>query len=104
MITQQEDYKELEKENDVEEIFLKKYINFISLSYVRGLKVCIQSCYEGSLVIRFCVVGLLTFFGHEAYGILVPQPEIGPAPSTVESQNLNHWTIREVPKSQLKQL
>ena len=31
-----------------------------------------------------------------ACGILVPQPEIKPAPSVLEAQSLNHWTIRQV--------
>ena len=42
------------------------YLYFISLSWGRGLKVCIQSCSAGSLLIRFVC------FGHEARGILVP--------------------------------
>ena len=33
----------------------------------------------------------------EAYGILVPQPEIEPAPPAVEVWSLNHCTSREVP-------
>ena len=32
-----------------------------------------------------------------AFGILVPQQGIEPAPPAVEAQSLNHWTTREVP-------
>ena len=34
---------------------------------------------------------------HAVCGILVPQPEIEPAPPAVEAQSLNHWTAKEVP-------
>ena len=34
-----------------------------------------------------------------ACGILVSQPSIEPAPLGWEAQNLNHWTVREVPKN-----
>ena len=40
----------------------------------------------------------LFWLRHSACGILVPRPGIEPAPPAVEAQNLNHWTIREVPK------
>ena len=33
----------------------------------------------------------------KACGILVPQPEIKPAPSALEALSLNHWTPREIP-------
>ena len=33
-----------------------------------------------------------------ACGILVPQPGIEPMSPAVETQSLNHWTAREVPK------
>ena len=40
----------------------------------------------------------LTFWPYRtACGILVPQPEIEPAPPAVEARSLNHWTTREVP-------
>ena len=39
----------------------------------------------------FCV----SYFGHEACGILAPQPGIESKPATLEG--LNHWTVREVP-------
>ena len=45
-----------------------------------------------SFKILFFVVGKV------ACGILVPQPGIKPAVSTMEVQNLNHWTTREVPR------
>ena len=32
------------------------------------------------------------------YGILVPQPGIEPVPLALESQNVKHWTFREVLK------
>ena len=35
--------------------------------------------------------------GHVACGVLVSQPGIRPAAPTLEGQNLNHWTAREVP-------
>ena len=35
---------------------------------------------------------------HMAYGILVPQPGIEPSPLALESQNVKHWTFREVLK------
>ena len=41
----------------------------------------------------------LSFFfrpHHTAWGILVPQPGIKPAPLAVEAQILNHRTTREV--------
>ena len=34
-----------------------------------------------------------------AYGILVPQPGIEPAPPALEGQSLNHWTTREAPET-----
>ena len=42
------------------------------------------------------------FFGffwpyHGAYGILVPQPGIDPAPPAVNARNLSYWTAREIP-------
>ena len=38
------------------------------------------------------------FFLAEAHGgILVPQPEIEPVPSTLEAQSLNQWTLGEDP-------
>ena len=33
-----------------------------------------------------------------ACGILVPRPGIEPVPPAVETQSLNHWTTREVPR------
>ena len=41
---------------------------------------------------------ILFYFGHEACGILVPQPGIEPGPPAVELWSPNHWTAREVPK------
>ena len=46
----------------------------------------------------FCFIALL-FFSCAAYGILVFQPEMEPAPPAVEVQSLNHCTTREVPYS-----
>ena len=40
------------------------------------------------------------FFYHMACAILVPWPGIEPASPALEAQCLNHWTTREVPKSQ----
>ena len=37
------------------------------------------------------------FFGHAAFGILVPRPGIEPVPPALEAWSLNHWTAREVP-------
>ena len=34
-----------------------------------------------------------------ASGILVPQPGIKPTPPALETQNLNHWITRVVPRS-----
>ena len=34
---------------------------------------------------------------HVAYGILIPWPGIEPVTPALEAQNLNHWTIKEVP-------
>ena len=39
-----------------------------------------------------------------AFGILVPQPGIEPAPPTMEAWSLNHWTTREVPQTSLVSL
>ena len=33
-----------------------------------------------------------------ACGILVPPPGLEPVPPAVEARNLNHWTLREVPR------
>ena len=38
---------------------------------------------------------------HVTFGILVPQPGIEPVPPAVEAQSLNHWTAREVPRTEL---
>ena len=35
-----------------------------------------------------------------ACGILVQQSGIEPMPPAVETQSLNHWTAKEVPRSQ----
>lgn len=35
-------------------------------------------------------------FGQVAFGILVPQPGVKPAPPAVEAQSINNWAIREV--------
>ena len=43
------------------------------------------------------------FLGHAlcaACGILVPRPGVKPASPAVEARSLNHWTTREVPRSQ----
>ena len=40
---------------------------------------------------------IFIFFDSTARAILVLQPEIELAPPTVEAQNLNYWTAREVP-------
>ena len=37
------------------------------------------------------------FFGHVAWGILVPRPGIEPQPLVVKVWSPNHWTIREFP-------
>ena len=36
-----------------------------------------------------------------ACGILVSLPSIEPAPLGLEVQNLNHWTVREVPRKKI---
>ena len=48
----------------------------------------------------FLLLLLLMFwvFGHEACGILAPQPGIKPAPSALEVRSLNPWTSREDPR------
>ena len=43
-------------------------------------------------------ITFLFVVGKVACGILVSQPGIKPAVSTMEVQNLNHWTTREVPR------
>ena len=35
---------------------------------------------------------------HAACGVLVPRPGIEPRHPAVETQSLNHWTAREVPR------
>ena len=40
------------------------------------------------------------FWATLACGILVPQPGIEPVPRAVEAPSPNHWTAREVPKTQ----
>ena len=40
---------------------------------------------------------IFIFFDSTACEMLVLQPEIELAPPTVEAQNLNYWTAREVP-------
>ena len=37
---------------------------------------------------------------HMIYGILVPQPRLEPVPLEVKVQSLNHWTTREIPRTQ----
>ena len=34
---------------------------------------------------------------HEAYVVLVPQPEIEPMPAVLETPSVNGWTAMEVP-------
>ena len=46
----------------------------------------------------FIIIIILIFWPcHVAWGILVPRPGIEPVPSALEAQNLNHWTIKEIP-------
>ena len=47
----------------------------------------------------FYFLNFLLFFWlcHAACRILVPQAGIEPTPPAMEVQNLNHWTVREVP-------
>ena len=41
---------------------------------------------------------MFCFFGHEARGILAPQPGMEPAPPTWEGEALNPWTTSEILK------
>ena len=41
------------------------------------------------------------FFGHVAYGILVPRPGIEPRPSAMKVRSANHWTAREFPSKSI---
>ena len=41
---------------------------------------------------------LFIWLHHVAYGILVPCPGIEPTPSGLESQSLNHWTAKDIPR------
>ena len=50
----------------------------------------------------FCFIlfwGVFLAIPHSC-GILVPQPGIEPVPPAVEVHSLNHWTAREVPKTE----
>ena len=50
--------------------------------------------------ISFFVVVVVCFAfqpHHVACGILIPWPGIEPVTPALEAQNLNHWTIKEVP-------
>ena len=40
------------------------------------------------------------FFGHEACGILAPQPGIEPTPPALEGEVSNHRTTGEVPREE----
>ena len=42
------------------------------------------------------------FFGCGACEILALQPGVETAPSALEVQSLNHWTVREVPRISFK--
>lgn len=55
------------------------------------------------LLVCFCFLSFLFFFlkaGHASGGIFVPQAGIKPEPLALEVQSPDHWTAREVPKSQ----
>ena len=40
---------------------------------------------------------IMIWLCYMACGILVPRPELEPAPPVLEAQRVNHWAIREVP-------
>ena len=46
-------------------------------------------------VTQYCFCCMFWFFGHEACGILAPQPGIEPAAPALEGEVF--WTAREVP-------
>ena len=48
--------------------------------------------------IEYCFCFIFYFFGHEAHGLLAPQPGIEPVSPCIGRQILNPWTTREAPK------
>ena len=46
-----------------------------------------------------CLILAFFFFFHKTCYILLPQLGIEPMPPAVEAQSLNHWTTREVPRT-----
>ena len=70
------------------------FLNFLLMwTILKSLLNLLQYCF----CFRFC------FFVHKSCGISSPQPEIKPAPMTVEVEDsttglpgLNHWTAREI--------
>ena len=59
--------------------------------------------WENEIEIRSCVLFLIFVFLAMQHGmrILVSQRRIKPMPPALEVQCLNHWTVREVPRSYL---
>ena len=58
---------------------------------------------ENIITLHWIYFSLFNFFAEQcAYNIIVPQPEIEPMPSEVDTWSLNHWTTREVPYTELK--
>ena len=53
----------------------------------------LQHC---QLHVQFLLFSLF-FFGHMAFGVLLPPLGIKNIPPALEAQSPNHWTAREVP-------
>ena len=72
--------------------FLLFFRGMCFVLFLKGFVLAFCSVWGGGFVVyflfRLCPV---------VCRILVPQPRIEPTPSAVEAQNLNHWTVREVP-------
>ena len=62
-------------------LFFKVFIDFLNL-----------------LNLKYDFYCMFWFFGHEACGIMVPQPGIEPVPPALGGKVFNHGTVREVPK------
>ena len=61
----------------------------------------VKVCFCTSQFVSFQCSIWYTFFlwpCHATRGIIVPSPEIEPTPPVLKVQNLNHWTLRQVPR------
>ena len=71
-------------------IFSTAFVHFVSLCKILVILPIFQTFFFKSLLnlLYYCFCYVFCFFDHKAYGILVPQPRIKPAPLALEGEVL----------------